>query len=68
MAIHHYAHDENLFREGSAPSPLRADLFLAFAAAAPTSVTAVALSGSLLLGVLTAAFTVACVALAALMI
>ena len=67
--MHHYAHHrEDPVPENSVFVRFRTDLVIALTAAVPTSITAVALTGSILLGVLTAAFTIAAISLAALMI
>ena len=66
--MHHHAHGEDPVPERSAFPRFRTDLIIALTAAVPTSITAAALTGSILLGVLTAAFNIAAISLAALMI
>lgn len=66
--MHDPTDDQRLFPDERSSSRFRSESVIALAAAVPAAAPAAALTGSAVLGGLTAAFTIACVGAAALMI
>ncbi|SEL10679.1 hypothetical protein [Rhodococcus maanshanensis] len=62
------AHDQSLFPDDPAPHRVRSAVAIAMGSAVPATASAVLVTGSGTTGVLTGAFTIACVAVAALII